>query len=215
MIEDKGKPTLPIMRRVILLLIISSSWLFLSDSTLADEGLLPPDHGYMLIRVKLTSRERVGLLAMTNLDTNDVIRVRTKSFEPAGANAWMTLVAMAQGRYFWSEFEPIFGVGTSPEEQFNQINRRYRRDAPSSAGDTFEIVSGVVNYIGDWRMRIVTSQRMRLDPSVDYHKTTLEQYLVEYPDNANMYEIYLSVMGKEAISLDELAKMQEAQSDSS
>ena len=100
-------------------------------------------------------------------------------------------------------------------EEAQKLNRRHRRSAPGSASDTFEIVPGVVNYVGDWTMRVETSRRGELNPIVEFNKSTLERYVTQYPEYSNKYEIYLSVMGQEAISLDELAKTTEEQSDSS
>ena len=212
MFEGKCKLMLPILRRVILALILGNGCLFLSSPSLADEALLPSEHGYMLIRLKLTPRERVDILAMSNVDTNDVIRIRRRSFVPAGVNAWMALVAMPNGRYFLSEYQPMFGI---VGEEAQKLNRRHRRSAPGSASDTFEIVPGVVNYVGDWTMRVETSRRGELNPIVEFNKSTLERYVTQYPEYSNKYEIYLSVMGQKAISLDELAKTTEEQSDSS
>ena len=212
MFEGKGKLMLPILRRVIFALILGNGCLFFSSPSLADEALLPSEHGYMLICLKLTPRERVDILAMSNVDTNEVIRIRRKSFVPAGVNAWMALVAMPNGRFFMSEYQPMFGV---VGEEAQQLNRRHRRTAPGSNSDTFEIVPGVVNYVGDWTMRVETSRRAKLNPIVEFDKSTLERYVTQYPEYSNRYEIYLSVMGKDAISLDELVKIAEEQSDSS
>jgi len=153
---------LPILRRVKLALILGSSCLLFSSQSLADEPLLPSEHGYMLIRLNLTSRERVGILAMFNVDTNDAIRIRRKSFESVGVNAWMALVAMPNGRYFLSEYQPMFGI---VGEEAQKLNRRHRRSAPGSASDTFEIVPGVVNYVGDWTMRVEPSRRGGAEPN--------------------------------------------------
>jgi hypothetical protein len=178
--------------------------MFFPGDNLADEAQLPLDHGYMLIRVKLALRERVVVLEMSDVDRKHVIRIHADSFEPAGINAWMALVAMPIGRYFWSAYEPIFGTGL---EVGQDLNQRHRRSAPGSPGDTFEIVSAAINYVGDWEMRVISSQQGRLDPVIVFDKSTLERYLEQYPEHANRYEIYLSVMGKEAISLVELAKI--------
>jgi hypothetical protein len=177
-----------------------------SAASLADDAPLSSDQGYMLIRISLNKGERVGTLAMSNVDTNEVIRSRIKSFEVSGPNAWMALVAMPSGRYFWSEYETSLGSSTDSARNSSQM---YRRTSPGSASDTFEIVPGVVNYVGDWTMRFVSSQRAKLDPIIEYDKSTLERYLAQYPEKAIKYEIYLSVMGKAAISLQELAKITE------
>jgi hypothetical protein len=177
-----------------------------SGAILADEAPLQSDQGYMLIRISLNKGERIGTLAMSNVDTNEVVRSRTKSFVVSGPNAWMALVAMPSGRYYWSEYETTLGSSTDSARNSSQM---YRRNLPGSASDTFEIVPGVVNYAGDWTMRVVASQRGQLDPIIEYDKSTLERYLAQYPEYANKYEIYLSVMGKAAISLQELAKITE------
>ena len=194
------------MWRNFLVLFIGSGCLLISVANFADEAPLPSEQGYMLIRISLNQGERVGTLAMSNVDTNQVVRCRTDSFESAGSNGWMALVAMPTGRYFWSEYETSYGTGV---EAVRNLNQMYKRKSPGSASDTFEIVPGVVNYVGDWTMRVVPSQRARLDPIIEYDKSTLERYLAKYPEYANQYQIYLSVMGKAAISLQELAKITE------
>lgn len=201
---EKGEWVPKKVRWKFVALFIGGGCLLFSGANLADETPLPPEQGYMLIRVSLNHRERVGTLAMTNVDTNQVVRCRTDSFEPAGSNGWMTLVAMPTGRYFWSEYETSSGTGV---EAVRNLNPMYKRTSPGSASDTFEIVPGAVNYVGDWTMRVLPSQRAGLDPIIEYDKSTLERYLEQYPEHANKYEIYLSVMGKEAISLQELAKL--------
>lgn len=193
-----------ILRQVVFILVFASGCMLFPGNNLADEAQLPLDHGYMLIRVKLALRERVVVLEMSDVDRKHVIRIHADSFEPAGMNAWMALVAMPIGRYFWSAYEPIFGTGL---EVGQDLNQRHRRSAPGSPGDTFEIVSAAINYVGDWEMRVISSQQGRLDPVIEFDKSTLERYLEQYPEHANRYEIYLSVMGKEAISLVELAKI--------
>lgn len=212
MFEDKGILMLPLLRRLILVLVCGSGCLLFSGPSLADEAMLPADHGYLLIRLRLSSRERAGKLAMSEVDTNDVFRISTKLFEPAGANAWMALVAMPSGRYYWSAYEPNYGVGSDVGQSLDPI---HRRRSPASASDTFEIVPGVINYIGDWNMRVVSASRTQFDPIIEFDKSTLELYVTQYPEYANKYEIYLSIMGKKAISLREVAKNSAEKSESS
>ncbi len=196
---------LSIMAKALVVSVIANSLLCFGPS-FADESLLAEDHGYMLIRVKLTTRERVRLLEMSNTETNDVVKLRTESFERAGTNAWLALVAMPRGRYFWSEYESIYGIDPSESQAFPL---RHVRSSPRTASDTFEIVPEVINYVGDWKMRVVSSQRYRLDPIIDYDVATLTRFFERYPERASKYEIYMSMMGKKAISLDELAKIME------
>ena len=100
---------LPILRHAMPALILGIGCLSFSGPNLADEEQLPPDHGYMLIRLKLTSGERVALLRISSVGTDRDIIIRRRSFENAGLNAWIALVAMPSGRYFFSEYQPMYG----------------------------------------------------------------------------------------------------------
>jgi hypothetical protein len=131
------------------------------------------------------------------------------SFKAAGVNAWMTILAAPGGRYFWSEYEAIAG---SVVEGTRNLDALFGRSAPSSADDTFEIVPGVVNYVGDWKMHIVSANRRRIDSIISLETSTLQRYVEEYPELATKYPVYVSMMGKEAISLDELVKIMNSQS---
>jgi len=180
-------------------------------ATAADEDTLPAGHGYMLILIDVDHSERVSRFAFTEVDTKEETRIRMDAFTVAGSSAWMALVAAPAGRYFWSEYESIYGIAVTQTRDFDHI---FRRTAPGSADDTFEVVAGVVNYIGDWMMRVVASERSsRLEPVIRYEKSTLERYVTQYPELVNVYPIYVSMLGKAAISLDELAKIIESQSE--
>ena len=200
----------PIIDLVIMILL---ACLMVSMPALPDEvtgeEVLPPDHGYMLIHVDVNLGERINMFAFTEVDTKHEVRTRVKSFKPVGVNAWMALVAMPSGRYYWSEYE---ATATRSVEGSRNIDNIFRRRAPSSADDSFEIVSGAVNYIGNWRMRVVSVDRHRIDPIIGYETSTLQQYVEDYPELANKHQVYVSMMGKEAISLDELAKIVNSQS---
>jgi len=63
------------------------------------------------------------------------------------------LVILPSGRYFWSKYESEYRIGL---EHSTLQDPAIRREAPSSASDTFEIIAGAINYIGDWEMRIRT-----------------------------------------------------------
>ena len=206
MIEDKCNLVLSKMRQLVLVITIGIGCLIFSGSNLADEAILPPDHGYVLILLKLSSRERVDEFAVSDVDTNEVVRIYTRSFEPAGLNAWMALVAVPNGRYFLGEYQPKYGM-TNAEVQ--TLPTRHRREAADSGSDIFEIVSGAVNYIGDWTLRVDLSRRAMLTTTVEFDKSTLERYVTQFPKIANKYNIYLSPLGEKAISLDDLAKAAE------
>lgn len=180
-------------------------------ATAVAEETLPSGHGYMLIRVEVNHSERISRFAFTQVDTKEETLIHMDAFTAAGATAWMAVVAAPAGRYYWSEYESIYGIAIAQTRDFDHT---YRRTAPGSADDTFEIVTGVVNYIGDWMMRVVASERSsRLEPIIGYEKSTLERYVTEYPELVNEYPIFLSMMGKAAISLDEMAKIIESQSE--
>jgi hypothetical protein len=170
----------------------------------ADEDALTAGHGYVLIRFEVNQRQRISRFAFTHIDTKEEARIRMRAFSAAGASAWMALVTAPAGRYYWSEFEATYGISA---EQSRDIEHIFRRSAPGSAGDTFEVVSGVVNYIGDWTMRVVPSERRRLEPVIQYDNATVERYVADYPQIASEYPIYLCVMGKAAISFAEMARI--------
>ncbi len=174
-----------------------------------DEANLPADHGYMLIHVGVNQRERINVFSFTDVDTKHEVKMRMESFRSVGVNDWMALVAVPSGRYFWSEYEAI---ANSSVEGSRNLDSLFGRRTPSSADDSFEIVSGGVNYVGNWRMHIVSSNRRRIEPIISYETSTLQQYVEEYPELANKHQVYVSMMGKAAISLDELVKIMNSQS---
>jgi len=122
----------------------------------------------------------------------------------------MALVAVPSGRYYWSEYE---ASANNSVEGARNFSNRFRRSAPNSADDSFEIVSGVVNYVGNWRMRVVSVDRRRINPNIKYETSTLQRYVEEYPELANKHQVYVSMMGKAAISLDELVKIMNSRSE--
>jgi len=204
MSEGRSKLILSKLRLVMLVFVFGNGYLFFSAPILAAQPQLPPDHGYMLIRVILDSGERVNVLGMSGVDTDQVVRIRSNSFVRAGIKGWIALVAMPKGKYFWSEYESTYEHGSGDAKA---LNPRFRRTVPDSARDIFQIVPGVVNYIGDWTMYSPSSShRRRLSRTIEFDKSTLERYLAQYPEHTNRYGIYLSLMGKDAISLVELVQ---------
>ena len=93
---------------IILLACIMVSTPALPDEV-TDESL-PPDHGYMLIRFDVSTRERVDIFALSEVDTGHQIRIHTKSFKTAGVNKWIALVAaptLRCGLYFCRFWNPF------------------------------------------------------------------------------------------------------------
>ena len=188
--------------------------LFASSPTLADESpdeiALQPGYGYLLIRVVGKQGERVGRLEMTNPDTGYVIKTYSRMYKSAGLYAWMCLVAVPEGRYFVSEYTPRVG------DHFGGVwwnLEPIRLEAPSSTSNTFEIAPGVINYVGDWTMQSQwRRQKLEMEPDVNFDMKTLERLIDRYPEYANRYDIYLAMMGKKAISLEEFRKIVEEHS---
>jgi hypothetical protein len=189
---------------------------FLAAPTLAAEpthGLvLLKNHGYLLIRFVASSGERITRFDITNVDTGEVVRTNPDLCRSAGANAWMCLEGVPRGRYFWSKYASEHRVGLEFSRNQDPV---IEQKQPSSASDTFQIVAGVINYAGDWDISI-TSEGLSRRYSVDIEQNikTLQRLFERYPDYANTYEIYLSMMGREAISFVEFQKIVEQQSGS-
>ena len=181
--------------------------LFVSSPTLAEESpdeiALQPGYGYVLIRVIFPHEYRIASFEMTNFDTGDVVKTNSRMYKSAGLNAWMCLVAIPKGRYFLSEYRWV--LLRTP-----RASERYTQEGPRSASDIFEIVPGVINYAGDWLMRINTRN---WNPIISHNIKTVERLIDRYPEYANRYEIYLSMMGKNAISLKEFLKLVKEHSD--
>jgi hypothetical protein len=124
----------------------------------------------------------------------------------------MCLEGVPRGRYFWSKYASEHRVGLEFSRNQDPV---IEQKQPSSASDTFQIVAGVINYAGDWDISI-TSEGLSRRYSVDIEQNikTLQRLFERYPDYANTYEIYLSMMGREAISFVEFQKIIEQQSGS-
>ena len=193
-------------------IIVGVCLLILSNPSFADDAALPAGHGYLLIHVQSNPRERVAKLFMAKVESDEVMQMEMADFLSDGPNGWMAVVQIPEGRYYWNLFEPFYGRGVS---EARSINPFYRRNAPRSADDTFEIVAGAINYVGDWRMHVITTGRPKFEPEITYEVSTLERFAIENPELANQHKIYLAMMGKEAISLEELAKILEAENDGS
>ena len=199
-------------RQTRLFVLFGIACLAILTPALADVAALSEEQGYLVIRVQTNPRERVRQLFMAKVDSDEVTAMRMDDFLAAGSNNWMAVVPAAAGRYYWSLYEPFYGIGVSESRSLNQI---HRRSAPESADDTFEIRDGVINYVGDWRMRIISSRRFRLEPEITYEVSTLERFATDNLELANRLPIHISMIGKESISLEDLAKLMEAENDGS
>ena len=191
-------PVLPVMHTLIAAIAVSLIGLItvaeVSAQESAGEISLAPGNGYLLIRLDFPSGDQIGNLDFTNVETGETINTRSEMYVAAGLNSWMGLISMPEGRYFCSRFDNLYRIGL--EESRFGTSRRKR--SPSTASDTFQIVPGAINYAGDWTMQFATD---RLNPGVRLNNETLQRLIERFPDHTRRYEIYLSMMGKQAISL--------------
>ena len=175
------------------------------------DGIEPlPGFGYLFIRILGSRDERVPRIEFSNLDSEYVAITRSDKCQSAGPNAWACLEMLPPGRYFWSKYQSDHRIGM--ERSTNQ-DPVIRREVPSSKSDSFEIVADVVNYVGDWNMKLTElSESRRWSMDVRQNSQTIGRLYELYPETANRYEIYLSMMGKKAISLQEFLKIMEKNS---
>lgn len=169
--------------------------------------------GYLLIRVYEVDNEAIARIDLTHLDTGDIVRIRSNTCHEGSLSSRVCLVPAPAGRYFWSRFELAYKIrGT----QSYLDGPGLRRTAPGSSGDSIEIVAGAINYIGDWELNHVPKQgarfrRKNISVDIQQNHKTLQLFYESFPDEAAQYEIYLSMLGKEAISLRDFLKLLEQQ----
>ena len=137
------------------------------------------DHGYLLIRILASSSEKIARFEFTSYGTGYVVKIRPDACESTGSNARICLVILPSGRYFWSKYESEYRIGLEHSTiQYPAI----RREAPSSASDTVEIIAGAINYIGDWEMWIWTE---------DF--TAHRRWSVEFSQNKKRWNDYSNI----------------------
>jgi hypothetical protein len=155
---------------------------------------LPKDEGYLFIHVRLEEQMSLQYLEMTNFHTGDIVNIPRKFHKSAGLYAFTVLIDIPSGHYFFSGY------------RFRCLNCfPILRQAPSSANDVFEIAPGVINYVGDWRSDLNYSGRTDID--ISHEASTLGRLFKYYPKVAKKYEVYLSIMGRKAISIDDMAQL--------
>ena len=185
----------------------------------------PRPNGIVWLRIRLSARIRIDGIGseeeatfdFTEQESGYVVKLTDGECKAAGPTSKMCIVIAPPGRYFWSRFEQT--VYFRNELSINQLPP-IRREKPSTADDTFEIVPGALNYIGDWQMHIsagdagqldklrnnaVVSKSWKLD--IDQEIKSLAKLYDVFPDYAKIYEISLSMMGKESIPLAEFIKI--------
>ena len=116
----------------------------------ADDISLPADYGYVLIRIIMETTPRASgavreRIVFKNYDTGESFSVRVKAPYSAGVNASLSLISATKGHYYFSQF-----VSSSPLFSFAAPIAK----TALSVDDIFEVKSGVVNYVGDWKPRL-------------------------------------------------------------
>lgn len=184
---------------------------FFSPACLADSTA----DGYLLVRILETDNEAAAKLDLRHLDSGAVIKIRSESCSKGSVNSRICLIPAAPGRYFWTRFEMTYNLRGA---QSYIEGPSLWRDELDSSDDSVEIVAGGVSYIGDWELGSdnqwsPASARQNLTIKVGLDKTTLQLFYDNFPDVANRYEIYLSVRGKKAVSLQDFLKNVQPQSE--
>jgi hypothetical protein len=177
--------------------------------------------GYLFVRLVGANDQLVVEFEFTNQDNGFVVKVDSTECESGGSNSRICMVLASPGRYFWSKHEAEYRMRL---ERSQVQDPAIIRDAPGSASDTFEVVAGAINYIGDWELSISSgnieqrslsagrsgvTQVRRWSIDTRQNNDTLQKLFEIYPDRVNRYDIYLSMMGKQAISLQEFLKLVE------
>lgn len=182
--------------------------------------VLQAGHGFLMVRIIGANNEQNPRFEFTNQGSADVVKVNTTLCKRAGPKARICVLEAKPGRYFWSKYESGHRV--------RMEDSRYQdppiiREKPGSASDTFEIVAGVINYIGDWHM-VMSAGNIDLTDmaplavqrrwSVDIKSSpqTLQRLFTDFPEYTSKYHIFLSMMGKKALSLQEFLELVEKQS---
>jgi len=174
----------------------------------ADDISLQADHGHVLIGViyrssfdtTTTKRDRI---VFKNFESGQTFSARLRTPYLAGVNNSLSLVSAPAGHYYYSYVASDRVASSLPFDK-NTV----------SSDDIFEVRSGVVNYIGDWDLTgDFYRRRSRGKPDVSYKPATLQKSLTHFPEYLNIYEISVSMRGREATSLSELSKIRKQNED--
>ena len=173
------------------------------DDSPVDDISLPADHGYVLIRVIMQPRLREITSARDHVvfndyDTDESFTVRTVTPYKSGVNTSTSLASATEGHYYYSR--RVF----PGELEFNPPIAR----TAVRADDIFEVRSGVVNYVGDWELKTDwNSIGSRLEIDVTYDLAVFEKAMEHFPEHLREYEVFISIKGKQAISLNDFVEI--------
>jgi len=213
-----------VLKRSPLTAMLLACCLLISFRALAEEPeagpVLQAEHGYLFVRIVGANNERNPRYEFTNQGSGHVVKINTTSCRQAGPKARICVAEAKPGRYFWSKYES--------GHRLRMENSKFQdppiiRDKPGSASDTFEIVPGVINYVGDWRMNMSAGNlessdtapmavQRRWSIDIKSNPETLQRLFADFPEYTSSYHISLSMMGKKAVSLQEFLEVVEKQS---
>ncbi|MEL7185662.1 MAG: hypothetical protein AAFN50_04395 [Pseudomonadota bacterium] len=182
-------------------------WFAIVAMLLGAQSLRAQDGGLGYVAVRLTNAnpERIAKFEWTNHESGFVVKVDSSDCKPAGADARMCIVPATPGRYYWSRYQTIsrFRLEDSLVQE-----PPMEREGPDSPQDTFEVVPAAINYIGDWEMKknsvtySTMSPRHQFKVDVVQNANSLSKIYTLFPELANTNDLYLSMMGKQAISIE-------------
>ena len=171
---------------------------FIAATCHADE--VPADialddgYGYVLVHLYGQDDRSVKTLEMREVDTGETrTAIRTRR-NARGPESWLEVLAVPAGRYYWSTVQ--LGFRNSPTYEF---------DEPGSANYVFEVLPGVVTYIGDW---LIDGAWINGEPRVPttHNTKTLEKFAGKYPRHARHFDLYFSVAGRDPFSAHDLPR---------
>ena len=84
-----------------------------------------------------------------------------------------------------------------------------------AADDIFEVRAGTVNYVGDWDLKSDwgrTGGMLKID--VTYEFAVFENALEHFPEHLRKYGVFISMKGRQAISLTDFLEIVKQQSKS-
>jgi hypothetical protein len=150
-------------------------------------------------RFEIDERDRI---VFKNYETGESFSVRLRTPYSAGTNAYLSLVSAAKGHYICDEFVTNYSMPKPCPEQLGRT--------AVSKDDIFEVKSGVINYVGDWDATdFLRWGRSAEFPEIDvtYDMASIEKARAHFSAQMGKYEVFISYKGKQAISLNDLAKL--------
>lgn len=180
------------------------------DDSPADDISLPADHGYVLIRIIMEPRFRDITSARDHIvfddyDTDESFTVRTQTPYKTGVNTWLSLTSATEGHYYYSRHVFPGESGFAPPIARTAV----------PADDIFEVKRGVVNYVGDWGLKTDWGHvggMLKID--VTYEFAVFENALEHFPEHLRKYGVFISMKGRQAISLTDFLKIVKQHSES-